>query len=132
MSEEPKKIGKYHVHSVAGSGNFGVVYAGYDPFTAKQVAVKVCSADAQAADGSARLFRKMFFNEAHMAGALDHPNILKVLDAGEEAGEPLPVTGDESIFKLFAKTLDCLNISINVCWLLCRPTASERETRQQK
>jgi serine/threonine protein kinase len=30
----------------------------------------------------------MFFNEAHIAGALDHPNIMKILGAGDEAGEP--------------------------------------------
>jgi hypothetical protein len=40
--------------------------------------------------------------------------------------------GDESIIKLFAKTLDCLNISIRVYCLFCCPTASERETRKQE
>ena len=53
-----------------------------------QAGVKVWSAAAQASDGSAHLFRKMFFNEANTAGALDHPNIMKILGAGDEAGEP--------------------------------------------
>lgn len=88
MSENPKQIGKYIVEGIAGQGNAGVVYAGHDPFVNRKVAIKVCAADDGAADGASRLFRKMFYNEAHTAALLDHPNILKVLDAGEEAGEP--------------------------------------------
>ena len=88
MSENPKQIGKYSVLDVAGHGNVGVVYSGYDPFADRKVAIKVCAADDRSADGAARLFRKMFFNEAHTAALLDHPNILKIYDAGEEAGEP--------------------------------------------
>ena len=37
---------------------------------------------------AAALTRKMFLNEAQIAGGLDHPNILRVLDAGEHEGEP--------------------------------------------
>jgi serine/threonine protein kinase len=84
----PEKIGKYHIVGLAGHGNMGTVYVGYDPFADRDVAIKVCSVPDQVDEAAARMARKLFFNEAHTAGALDHPNILKVLDAGEEAGQP--------------------------------------------
>lgn len=84
----PAKLGKYTIQAEAGRGSAGTVFVGHDPFTDRTVAVKVCHTDENTDEGPARLFRKMFFNEAHTAGSLDHPNILKVFDAGEEAGHP--------------------------------------------
>ncbi len=85
----PEKIGKYKIVDVAGSGAMGDVYVGYDPFIDRAVAIKVCTHN----DGSdsARVARKLFVNEAQAAGALDHPNILKIYDAGEENGQPFIV-----------------------------------------
>jgi hypothetical protein len=81
----PQQIGKYHIVGVAGQGNMGTVYVGHDPFSDANVAIKVCSVTA----GSGfKIARKLFFNEAHTAGGLDHPNILSVLDAGEQDGQP--------------------------------------------
>lgn len=80
----PERLGKYHVLGVAGRGNMGVVYTGYDPYADRDVAIKVCSLDHGSPHTSPGLARKMFFNEAHTAGVLDHPNIMKVLDAGEQ------------------------------------------------
>ncbi|MDX1513558.1 MAG: serine/threonine-protein kinase, partial [Gammaproteobacteria bacterium] len=88
MAELPQKFGKYHVLGLAGRGNMGVVYLGYDPFADRQVAIKVSAAPDPLDGTSSRLARKLFFNEAHMAGVLEHPNILRILDAGEEGGEP--------------------------------------------
>jgi serine/threonine protein kinase len=88
MSELPEKFGKYHVVGLAGRGNMGIVYLGYDPFADRDVAIKVSLIKENLEDTAARLARKLFFNEAHMAGLLDHPNILKIFDAGEENGEP--------------------------------------------
>ena len=83
MSAQPNKIGKYRILDVAGRGAMGVVYLGHDPFSDRQVAVKVCTFDENDDDATNRLIRKLFFNEAHTAGALDHPNVLQVYDAGE-------------------------------------------------
>ena len=82
----PEKIGKYEIVDVAGRGAMGDVYVGYDPFIDRTVAIKVCTHD----DGSdsAQVARKLFVNEAQATGALDHPNILKIYDAGEENGQP--------------------------------------------
>jgi len=66
----------------------GTVYVGYDPFADRKVALKVCTVPEHGNEDAARMARKLFFNEAHTAGALDHPNILKVFDAGEEHGQP--------------------------------------------
>jgi len=84
----PEKIGKYHVVGLAGHGNMGTVFVGYDPFADRDVALKICAIPTRGDDATARTARKLFFNEAHTAGALDHPNILSVLDAGEDAGQP--------------------------------------------
>ena len=88
MADLPEKIGKYPVVGIAGSGNMGMVYIGYDPFHARDVAIKVCRLSPGMEEETARVARKMFFNEAHTAGVLDHPNITRVLDAGEENDEP--------------------------------------------
>lgn len=85
MSTKPERIGKYEVTGIAGKGAMGVVYVGRDPFLDRRVAIKVAShADDTSTKG--RLARKLFLNEAQTAGQLDHPNILKVFDAGELDG----------------------------------------------
>lgn len=66
----------------------GMVYIGYDPFHDRDVAIKVCKLSPDIEEEHARVARKLFFNEAHTAGVLDHPNITRVLDAGEENNEP--------------------------------------------
>ncbi len=88
LSDLPEKIGKYPVVGTAGRGNMGIVYIGYDPFHERDVAIKLCKLSPGMEDETARVARKMFFNEAHMAEVLDHPNITRVLDAGEENDEP--------------------------------------------
>ena len=86
----PKSIGKYAVNGIAGRGAQGVVYRAHDPFVDRAVAIKVWSSvPGEGADEEQlRHMRKMFFNEAQAAGGLDHPNILRVYDAGEADGEP--------------------------------------------
>ncbi|MGD9602726.1 MAG: protein kinase [Gammaproteobacteria bacterium] len=76
------KLGKYEVVREIGRGSMGVVYEAYDPYIDRQVALKVAMADALKDRESGERFRKMFFNEAHTAGMLRHPNILDIFDAG--------------------------------------------------
>lgn len=108
----PEKIGKYEILDVAGHGAMGDVYVAHDPFIDRTVAVKVCAHD----DGteSARLARKLFVNEAQAAGALDHPNILKVYDAGEEDGQPYIVMeyiADARTLRSFCKPENLLPVA---------------------
>lgn len=90
MAEMPAKIGKYEITEILGRGAMGVVYLGYDPFADRKVAVKV-SVIPQEDEHTAQIYRRMFFNEAHMAGLLEHPNILSVYDAGVEGDSPYMV-----------------------------------------
>jgi len=79
----PRHVGKYTVVGVAGEGNMGTVYVGRDPSSDENVAIKIGPVTQ---GGDAKIARKLFFNEAHSAGSLDHPNILSILDAGEQDG----------------------------------------------
>lgn len=80
--ETPEKLGKYEIQEEIGRGSMGVVYRAYDPYIDRTVAVKVALADSLRDADTGERFRRMFFNEAHTAGMLRHPNILDVFDAG--------------------------------------------------
>lgn len=83
----PEKLGKYEIKEQVGRGSMGIVYKGYDPFANRDVAVKVAMSDALNDKESGERYCKMFFNEAHTAGKLKHPNIVGILDAGVEETE---------------------------------------------
>ncbi|MDH5254664.1 MAG: serine/threonine-protein kinase [Gammaproteobacteria bacterium] len=83
----PKKIGKYLIINEVGRGTTGTVYLSHDPYFRRDVAIKVYNTATDDDPSRAKIARKMFFNEAHMVGLLQHPNILPILDAGEEEGK---------------------------------------------
>ena len=80
----PKKLGKYEILKELGRGAMGVVYEGHDPFTDHRVALKVANTHTFRNKKTAERYKKTFFNEAHTAGKLKHPNIIEILDAGAE------------------------------------------------
>ena len=82
----PKQLGKYTVGKELGRGASGIVYLANDPFAHRDVAIKVYPSDADMEESKVKLYRKLFFNEAHVAGKLVHPNVLPIYDAGEEGG----------------------------------------------
>ena len=86
MPSLPEKIGKYKILDLAGKGAMGTVYVAHDPFIDRKVAIKVFSTGKD--EDTSKVARQMFFNEAQAAGALDHPNMLRIYDAGEENDEP--------------------------------------------
>jgi serine/threonine protein kinase len=87
----PERIGKYYVIHEVGRGSTGSVYLSHDPFYGRDVAIKLYHT--AAGDGlDARNARRMFLGEAHMVGKLQHPNIVPILDAGEEGGRRYVVT----------------------------------------
>ncbi len=78
----PEKLGKYEVRTELDRGSMGIVYLGHDPFIDRPVAIKVALAESLNDEESGDQYRKMFFNEAHTAGKLTHPNIINIFDAG--------------------------------------------------
>jgi len=84
LQDKPEKLGKYEIRQLIGKGSMGLVYEGYDPFTDDLVAVKVALSESLKNAEAGERYRKMFFNEAHTAGKLKHPNIIQILDAGAE------------------------------------------------
>jgi eukaryotic-like serine/threonine-protein kinase len=79
MSARPEKVGKYPILSEIGRGASAIVYLAEDPFNQRRVAIK--AANFQQDEEVVRRFRKLFLNEASLAGKLVHPNIVAVYDA---------------------------------------------------
>ena len=77
-------FGKYRIESKIAEGGFGAVYAAYDPWIKRPVAIKIC----HASDPDTR---RRFQHEAEIAGNLDHPNIVRVFDFGVHEGVPFLV-----------------------------------------
>ncbi len=91
-ADVPEKIGKYVIINKIGKGSTGMVYLSHDPYYRRDVAIKVYNIEEDIDAERARVSRKMFFNEAHMVGMLQHPNIMPIFDAGEEDGSYYVVT----------------------------------------
>jgi serine/threonine-protein kinase len=71
---------RYELVEVIGSGGMGEVWRAHDSVLQRDVAVKVLKRDA--VDDAAALERLRI--EARLAGSLQHPNVVGVLDYGEE------------------------------------------------
>ena len=77
----PKRVGKYDVIRVLGEGATSKVYLCHDSFGKRDVAVKVVSQTVMNDMGSGRLMNRLFTTEASLAGKLNHPHIVQILDA---------------------------------------------------
>lgn len=77
----PDNIGKYRVVRELGKGATGAVYLAEDTFKHREVAIKVMFPEVlkDAVDGE--LYRRMFLNEASLAGKMQHPHIVSIFDA---------------------------------------------------
>ncbi len=82
----PDQIGKYLLQKEIGRGTCGVVYTAYDPFVARDVAIKLAITESSMDPGESIQQNREFFAEAHAAGMLHHPHIVSVFDAGVEEG----------------------------------------------
>jgi tRNA A-37 threonylcarbamoyl transferase component Bud32 len=77
------RIAGYEVEAVIAQGGMGIVYRAHQVGLGRSVALKVIAGD-RADDAT---FRARFVREARLAASLDHPNVIPVFEAGEDAGE---------------------------------------------
>jgi hypothetical protein len=76
------RIAGCRIEAVAGRGGMGVIYRATELRLDRPVAVKLIAAD-RAAEPA---FRERFERESRLTAAIDHPNVIPVYAAGEEAG----------------------------------------------
>ncbi len=82
---EPQvQLGKYPILREIGRGATSHVYLARDPFADREVAIKVFLFDQDADPQTERLMHKSFLAEASLAGKLNHPHIVDILDAVAE------------------------------------------------
>jgi serine/threonine protein kinase len=82
-----RKLGKYELVGELGRGGMGIVYLARDPILGRLVALKSMSGSKT---GNPNLLQA-FYHEARLAGSLQHPNIVKIWDVGEQDGIPFIV-----------------------------------------
>jgi serine/threonine protein kinase len=79
--ELEEHLGKYPIIREIGSGATSRVYLARDPFTDREVAIKVFLFDENVNPQTERMMHKAFLAEAALAGKLSHPHIVEILDA---------------------------------------------------
>ena len=79
--ELQEQLGKYPLVRQIGSGATSSVYLARDPFADRDVAIKVFHFDRDADPQTERMKHKAFVAEASLAGKLNHPHIVDILDA---------------------------------------------------
>ncbi len=84
MPESQVQLGKYPILREIGRGATSHVYLARDPFADREVAIKVFLFDQQADPQTERMMHKAFLAEASLAGKLNHPHIVDILDAVAE------------------------------------------------
>src|SRR5262245_10648204 len=70
-------VGRFVVLDALGEGGMGVVFSAYDPQLDRKVAIKLVRAASSSEQTRARLLR-----EAQAMAKINHPNVVKVHEAG--------------------------------------------------
>jgi eukaryotic-like serine/threonine-protein kinase len=74
----PRQFGRFSIEAELGRGGFGVVYLAEDPLLKRKVALKLPRVGIVSGTETWR----RFLREARAASRLDHPNVIRLLDAG--------------------------------------------------
>src|SRR6478735_10138814 len=75
---------RYRLESKLGSGGMSTVYLAVDETLGRKVAVKVLHQEISDQQDQLERFRR----ESRAVAQLSHPNLVGVIDAGEEGGRP--------------------------------------------
>ena len=120
MAEE--QIARYRILDQIAAGSQGIVYRAFDPNSNRVVAIKVLHQNFAADETYVRRFQR----EATIAASIDHPNIVRIFEVGEDDGrhfmvmEHLPESVDnliraglptESASRLAAQIADGLQVA---------------------
>lgn len=87
MSDLPATVGKYKITASLGEGAMGIVYKGFDPDIERRVAIKVLHPDL-VRKKNAEEFMQRFKREAQSAARCTHPNVVTVLEYGQDGEMP--------------------------------------------
>jgi serine/threonine protein kinase len=83
----PRKLGRFQLQSLLGQGGMGAVYKATHLLLQREVAIKVLPPERLASqEAVARFSREVF-----AVGQLDHPNLVRALDADEIEGQQILV-----------------------------------------
>jgi serine/threonine protein kinase len=85
--DTPSSIGRYKIKRWLTAGAMGDIYEAHDPVIDREIALKVLRREL-IERGDATSWLDRFRQEARAAGRLLHPNIVTLLDYGEEGGIP--------------------------------------------
>jgi hypothetical protein len=86
VSTTKERIGRYILLETVGRGAMGIVYRAEDPVIHRTVAVKVLHTVNGLTPEQVGLARERFSREGQALGSIDHPNIIRVFDVGEDQG----------------------------------------------
>ncbi|MEQ1879705.1 MAG: serine/threonine-protein kinase [Burkholderiales bacterium] len=78
-------LGKYQIRRLLGRGASGKVFLALDTFSGGEVALKVIDSEVLNDPDLGAIGMRQFMNEASLAGKLDHPHIVKILEAAVDA-----------------------------------------------
>lgn len=76
-----QRIGKYEIIRKLGDGATSSVFLARDPFADREVAVKLVFHGSLDGAAGSNVIRRLFLNEASLAGKLVHPHIVEIHDA---------------------------------------------------
>jgi serine/threonine protein kinase len=74
----------YRIERRLGRGGMGILYLAMEPGLERRVALKLITPEA----ASDEVFARRFAEESRIAAAIEHPNVVPIYAAGEEAGVP--------------------------------------------
>lgn len=75
------KVGKYELVREIGRGATSTVYLGSDPFSRREVAIKIAFPGILKDPRRGKLYTHLFLNEAALIGKMSHPHIVQTYDA---------------------------------------------------